>query len=95
MKKDDQGNRKPRPLVVCFKKEAIAETWHNGGRGLKMDVGEEENKRTHWINPDLCRADREARFFARLERRKRKEEREAQRVEGLRRRPTNVKSFVY
>ena len=84
-KKDDEGNIKPRPLVVCFKNESTAEMWHNGGRGLLFkcedkDV-EETAPRQFWINQDLCRADREARFFARQERRKRREAWENQRAD--------------
>lgn len=43
-----------------------AEHWHNSGKGYK--IGES------WINPDLCKVDRDNQFFARQERRRRKKE---------------------
>ena len=56
---------KPRPVIVVFKKEETATYWHNDKKGFKSN--------SHWINADLCRADREAQYFLR-ERRKRQEQ---------------------
>ena len=63
MKKYSKGNFMPRPVIVVFKKEETTTYWHNDGKGFKS--------KSHWINPDLCKADREAQFFVREERRKR------------------------
>ena len=66
MQKDGAGNIKPRPVIVVFKKEETATYWHNDKKGFKSN--------SHWINADLCRADREAQYFLRQERRKRQEQ---------------------
>ena len=66
MDKDSDGVIKPRPVVVIFKKEETATFWHNDKKGFKS--------RSHWVNPDLCRADREAQYFLRQERRKRQKQ---------------------
>ena len=63
---ESDGSLKPRPVVVVFKKEETATLWHNDKKGTKTG--------SHWINADLCRADREAQFFARDERRKRRKQ---------------------
>ena len=63
---ESDGSLKPRPVVVVFKKEATATLWHNDKKGTKTE--------SHWINADLYRADREAQFFARDERRKRRKQ---------------------
>ena len=55
---------RPRALVVVFKDIATARYWCNDGRGFHF--GE------HWVNEDLCQADRDAGFFVREERRNRK-----------------------
>ena len=68
-KKNEKGDIIPRPLVVVFKSDEVANFWHNGGKGFKCGV--------HWINEDLCRADREAIFVVVWDqRRKRQEQRE-------------------
>ena len=46
--------------------EEAARYWHNDGKGFKIG--------SSWINPDLCRVDRENQFLAREERRKRREQ---------------------
>ena len=55
-----------RPLVIKFKDEELVKDWTKGGKGHKTESG-------HWINKDLCAADRKANFLAREERRKRME----------------------
>ena len=64
IRKDEAtGKLIPRPLVVVFKKQETARYWTNDGHGFHIG--------SHWVNEDLCRADREAKFFVREERRKR------------------------
>ena len=53
-----------RPLVIKLKNEQLANDWTKDGRGHKTGSG-------HWINKDLCAADRKANFLSREERRKR------------------------
>ena len=53
-----------RPLVIKLKNEQLANDWTKDGKGLKTASG-------HWINKDLCAADRKANFLSREERRKR------------------------
>ncbi|KAL5253033.1 hypothetical protein ACHWQZ_G015706 [Mnemiopsis leidyi] len=55
-----------RPLIIKLKSEELAQEWTNNGKGLKTATG-------HWINRDLCAADRKANFLSRQERRKRME----------------------
>ena len=55
-----------RPLVIKFKDEELVKDWTKDGKGHKTESG-------HWINRDLCAADRKANFLAREERRKRME----------------------
>ena len=59
----------PRPLVVKFKTKKSAMWWSNDGKGWKVEDPDTGN--VYWINQDLNRADREAQFFVRTERRKR------------------------
>ena len=66
IKKDAAGNPLPRPLVVKMTNADCANYWHNHGKGFK--IGDS------WINPDLCKVDRENQFFARQERRRRQQE---------------------
>lgn len=73
-KKDKDGNNLPRPLVVVMRNEEAARTWHENGKGYK--IGDS------WINPDLCRVDREIQFFARVERRKKREEAAKKKVQN-------------
>ena len=54
----------PRPMVVKLTNIALADEWHNNGRGLFHNG--------YYINQDLCKADREAIFRAKDEREKRK-----------------------
>ena len=70
-KSAEEVKLKPRPLIIRFKTSEKADYWCNNGRGYQT-----ESK--HWINADLCRADREAGFQARQERNRRKAEAEAQ-----------------
>ena len=55
-----------RPLVIKLKNETLVRDWTKDGKGHKTESG-------HWINRDLCAADRKANFLAREERRKRME----------------------
>ncbi|KAL5258240.1 hypothetical protein ACHWQZ_G004223 [Mnemiopsis leidyi] len=55
-----------RPLIIKLKSEELVQEWTNNGVGLKTSTG-------HWINRDLCAADRKANFLSRQERRKRME----------------------
>ena len=55
-----------RPLVIKLKNETLVRDWTKDGKGHKTESG-------HWINKDLCAADRKANFLAREERRKRME----------------------
>lgn len=71
MLKESDGVLKSRPVVVVFKKEESATFWHNDKKGYKSN--------SHWINADLCRADREAQYFLRQERRKRQAQLEEKR----------------
>ena len=64
VKTDDKGNSVPRPIVAVMLDEESACYWHNDGKGYKIG--------TSWINPDLCRVDRENQFLARQERRNKK-----------------------
>lgn len=63
-KKDDTRNDFCRPLIVRLVDEESVDYWTDGGKGYRTDSG-------HWINKDLCRADRTANFLVRAERRKR------------------------
>ena len=53
-----------RPLIIRLKDERLVKDWTKDGKGHKTESG-------HWINKDLCAADRKANFLAREERRKR------------------------
>ena len=66
VKTDGAGKPIPRPIIAVMMDEECARYWHNEGKGYKIG--------SSWINPDLCRADREKQFFVRQERRKKKEE---------------------
>ena len=55
-----------RPLIIRLKEEGLVKHWTKDGKGHKTESG-------HWINKDLCAADRKANFLAREERRKRME----------------------
>ncbi|KAL5255516.1 hypothetical protein ACHWQZ_G010921 [Mnemiopsis leidyi] len=62
-------NTKPdysRPLIIKLKNEGLVQEWTKDGKGYRTDSG-------HWINKDLCAADRKSSFLAREERRKRME----------------------
>ena len=63
-------SRSPRPLVVKLKDSETANHCCDHGKGVRVKGPDSENA-VHWINPDLCAADREAQFFLRQERRKR------------------------
>ena len=54
----------PRPMIVKLTSIALADEWHNNGRGLFH--------KGYYINQDLCKADRDAIFRAKDEREKRK-----------------------
>ena len=63
-------SRSPRPLVVKLKDSETANHCCDHGKGVRVKGPDSENA-VHWINPDVCAADREAQFFLRQERRKR------------------------
>ena len=65
-KLDESKSDYCRPLVIKLKDEAMVKDWTKDGKGHKTESG-------HWINKDLCAADRKANFLAREERRKRME----------------------
>ena len=71
IRKDNDGNTIPRPLIIEMSNIDKAEYWHDYGRGYRTDNG-------FWINPDLCKADRSAQFFARDEQRKRMQQKNIQ-----------------
>ena len=65
---DAQGSEpKPRLLVVKIKTRERAEYYHNYGKGYAVDKA-----RDIWVNEDLIKADRKAAFFARQERKNRR-----------------------
>ena len=70
VKKDDNGINIVRPVVVVFNSDDAAMYWHNDGKGFKSGP--------HWINEDLCKNDREAKFFVRQQRRNRQKMRETE-----------------
>ncbi|KAL5265985.1 hypothetical protein ACHWQZ_G006580 [Mnemiopsis leidyi] len=53
-----------RPLIIKLKDEELVNEWSKDGKGHKTASG-------HWINKDLCAADRKANFLSREARRKR------------------------
>jgi hypothetical protein len=62
------GEKKPgknRLVLIVLKKEDCAAELHNFGRGRKLDDG-------IWINPDLTRTERDAKFQERVKRRQKK-----------------------
>ena len=71
--KDQDGNVRVRPLVVRLVSRQRAQSYCNDGKGYSVEVVDEDTgvKHVYWINADLCQADREARFLARQERRRR------------------------
>ena len=52
-----------RPLIIQMADMATVNEWTRNGKGLQTESG-------HWINNDLCSANRRANFLAREERRK-------------------------
>lgn len=71
VRKDEVGGLIPRPLVVVFKTVETTNFWHNDGKGFNDGI--------HWVNEDLCKGDRDARFFVRQERRKRQQQQQQER----------------
>ena len=68
-KTGEDGKQIPRPLIVKMRDVPCAQKWHDYERGTKITLGAVD----YYINADLCKADRQARFFARDQRRKIKE----------------------
>jgi hypothetical protein len=62
---DGKGGDYCRPLVIKMVDQTAADYWCDFGKGFKTVDG-------HYINPDLCKADRKASFLAREEKRKRR-----------------------
>ena len=65
-KLDESKSDYCRPLVIKFKEESLVRDWTKDGKGHQTESG-------HWINRDLCAADRKANFLAREEGRRRME----------------------
>ncbi|KAL5255164.1 hypothetical protein ACHWQZ_G014557 [Mnemiopsis leidyi] len=65
-KADESNPNYRRPLVIRLKDEELVKEWTKDGKGHKTESG-------HWINRDLCAADRKANFLSREERRKRQQ----------------------
>ncbi|KAL5269806.1 hypothetical protein ACHWQZ_G003319 [Mnemiopsis leidyi] len=63
---DESNPDYSRPLIIKLKNEGLVQEWTKDGKGYRTDSG-------HWINRDLCAADRKSSFLAREERRKRME----------------------
>ena len=57
-----------RPLIIQMADMATVNEWTRNGKGLQTESG-------HWINNDLCSANRRANFLACKERRKRLKDR--------------------
>ena len=77
---DARNKPHPRPLVVKLKTKEDAMWWCDYGKGWKIETGEStdpDKKEVYWINQDLNRADREAQFLVRQERRNRLKEKVA------------------
>lgn len=72
---DSAGKVVHRPLVAKLKAKENALYYTKNGKGnmikCNVDGGADGETLQYWINLDLCRADREAQFFARQEQRKR------------------------
>ena len=66
IRKDENGNELPRPIVAKMMDEECASYYHDHGKGYKIGPC--------WINPDLCKVDRENQFFVRQERQRKKKE---------------------
>ena len=64
---DPSAEKGPRPLIVKMKDETTANFYSMNGRGKKTDSG-------HYINRDLCKADRHAMFMVRQARRQSREQ---------------------
>ena len=70
----DETHAAPRPLVVKLETKETAMYWCDNGKGYRIsciDDSDDGKEKYFWINQDLCRADREAQFFLREERRRR------------------------
>ena len=63
-KKDPDNSEYCRPLIIQLVDEETVDYWTDDGKGYLTESG-------HWVNKDLCEADRKANFLARSERRKR------------------------
>ena len=60
---------KPRLLLVSLKYESDAAFLHNNGYGRKVTCVNDDSMHA-WINPDLTRAERDAQYELRVQRRK-------------------------
>ena len=70
----NEENDRPRPLIIEMFSKEHAMNYCDNGKGLMVDDPNQliDGKvRRYWINPDLCYADRQARYFARQERKRR------------------------
>ena len=65
-KRAREDNAPTRPIVAKMMDEECASYYHDHGKGYKIGPC--------WINPDLCKVDRENQFFVRQERRRKKKE---------------------
>ncbi len=72
---NDSGKTVPRPLIVKLCSKEAAMFYCNNGKGWMVEdkniLDTNSKPVRYWINQDLSRADREAQFFVREERRKR------------------------
>ncbi|NQZ52217.1 MAG: hypothetical protein HRT95_19210 [Moritella sp.] len=59
---------KPRPIIIKMVDRECVDYWTINGKGYKLENVTGYNDQQCWINKDLCKADREAAFFVREER---------------------------
>ena len=70
-KKKEDDSTFNRPLIIKMKNQKAHTTWSDNGRGYLVTGTK------YYINPDLCRADRDANFRVRKERQRRRDAWEA------------------
>ena len=66
-KKKDDDSTFNRPLIIKMKNQKAHTTWSDNGRGYLVTGTK------YYINPDLCKADRDANFRVRKERQRRRD----------------------
>ena len=70
-KKDEKKADYRRPLILKMKDEQAVDYWTYSGRGYHVNVAP---KVDYYVNPDLCKADRDANFLARKEKTERQKQ---------------------